>query len=103
MPAKRELTRRGHALWAPPRYDNDWTPKPPAWQEQALCREVDPELFFVEIGPAIEARQVCSLCPVRDECLDWALTFEADAHGIFGGVGPKARAQMRHGGGAVAA
>lgn len=63
------------------------------WRHRAACREdVDPELFFPEgeAGPVVEAqvaaaKAVCTRCPVRLECRDWAV--EAGlAGGVFGGL-----------------
>jgi WhiB family transcriptional regulator, redox-sensing transcriptional regulator len=37
--------------------------------EQALCAQVDPELFFPEKGqPSRKALAVCAACPVRETC-----------------------------------
>ncbi|MTD58412.1 WhiB family transcriptional regulator [Amycolatopsis pithecellobii] len=61
------------------------------WQEEAACRDEDPELFFPvsERGPGArqvaQAKAVCARCPVRAECLQYALDAGLD-HGIFGGT-----------------
>jgi len=62
------------------------------WRARAACQNVDPELFFPsEVGgPAAEARAakakaVCVGCPVRAECLDWALRHSL-GHGVWGGL-----------------
>lgn len=58
------------------------------WQEQAACAGVGWWLFFPEQGHSDDgraARQVCNNCPVRQECLDFALrTGQED--GVWGGV-----------------
>jgi WhiB family transcriptional regulator, redox-sensing transcriptional regulator len=60
------------------------------WRVRAACRDADPELFFPEgvKGPALEAvaraKRICSACPVRAYCLDWALSHRAD-FGVWGG------------------
>ncbi|WP_433291523.1 WhiB family transcriptional regulator [Pseudonocardia sp. CA-142604] len=61
------------------------------WRSQAACRSMDPELFFpvVEVGPLCaaqiaRAKAVCAQCPVRAECLSFALT--QLPHGIAGGL-----------------
>lgn len=70
------------------------------WVERAACRNSDPELFFPvsTTGPAAgqvaEARAVCASCPVRAECLDWALN-TGQADGIWGGTTPEERRTMR--------
>ncbi|HEX6519382.1 MAG TPA: WhiB family transcriptional regulator [Streptosporangiaceae bacterium] len=57
------------------------------WRARAACRITDPELFFPEgtAGPVLQviaqAKRICSGCPVRAWCLDWAL-----AHGIAFGI-----------------
>ena len=46
-----------------------------------------------------EARRMCRQCPVRKECLDYALTFPtSDLHGVWAGLTPRqlsAEAQRR--------
>lgn len=62
-----------------------------AWVESALCREVDPELFFPDGRGAqqtsIHFRQavsVCQKCPVRSDCYSYA--YENDIqYGVWGG------------------
>jgi WhiB family redox-sensing transcriptional regulator len=66
------------------------------WMDDALCREIGPELFFLEdSGVPYEARKVCALCPVQDECLRFALT--ADVEGIWAGTTPSQRRALRRG------
>lgn len=56
------------------------------WTEQALCRRVDPEVFFPPKGDAgTQAKQICAQCPVRAECLDYAIAAD-EKHGIWGGL-----------------
>jgi WhiB family redox-sensing transcriptional regulator len=69
-----------------------------AWRLQALCREVDPEMFFPEAGrPAAdgsEAKKICGACDVREACLNWALEKRID-FGIYGGTTGDERRRMR--------
>lgn len=64
---------------------------PGAWMAWAECRTEDPELFFPigTLRPAEEqaerAAAVCRRCPVRGECLDYALTTR-QRHGIWAGT-----------------
>ena len=63
------------------------------WMESAVCRQLDPELFF---DPACEAEavMVCrEFCPVLDECREWALRSMPD--GACGGMTDRERAQVR--------
>jgi WhiB family redox-sensing transcriptional regulator len=71
-----------------------------SWIERARCIEEDPELFFPvgTTGPAIEqvarAKGVCAACPVRIECLAWALDTCQDA-GVWGGLVEEERRVIR--------
>lgn len=52
------------------------------WRDLAVCAEVGPTLFFPEQGESVrEAKQVCASCPVRKDCLEYALD-----NGLFFGV-----------------
>ncbi|HLU54070.1 MAG TPA: WhiB family transcriptional regulator [Pseudonocardia sp.] len=70
------------------------------WRLAAACRDHDPELFFPlsEVGPGARqverAKAVCAGCPVRSECLDYALAAGLD-HGIFGGMTETERRVLR--------
>ncbi|MEU1312181.1 WhiB family transcriptional regulator [Streptomyces cinnamoneus] len=66
---------------------------------EALCKVIEPEIFYPEPGEdamADMARELCGRCPVRSACLEAALTAEGSAvadkrFGIRGGEGPKER------------
>lgn len=63
------------------------------WRERALCAETDPEIFFPERGYSQkDALAVCGRCPVRAECLQWALAH--GERGIWGGTTERARRRM---------
>jgi WhiB family redox-sensing transcriptional regulator len=70
------------------------------WQQDAVCREVDPELFFPlgEGGAAAvqaeEAKAVCHTCPVMGACLDSALA-HGNPEGIWGGTTETERKSIR--------
>jgi WhiB family redox-sensing transcriptional regulator len=68
------------------------------WVEQALCRQFnDPEIWFPdEAGDsetAQDAKAICTLCPVKDACLEWALA--NNEQGIWGGMGSSQRARLK--------
>jgi hypothetical protein len=71
------------------------------WRARAACRDVDPEMFFpvAEAGtPAgdvaiLHAKRVCRGCPVRAECLTFAL--EVLPYGIAGGLTADERRALR--------
>lgn len=68
----------------------------PSWQQDAECvhhaGEVD---FFPARGESVrEAKAVCALCPVREDCLEFALRLKV-AHGVWGGMSERERRSMR--------
>ena len=69
----------------------------PDWRDEAACLHTDPELFFPisASGPAreqaAEAKAICAICPVRRECLTFALR-TGQLHGIWGGTTEDERA-----------
>ncbi|MBV2353038.1 WhiB family transcriptional regulator [Streptomyces sp. J2-1] len=70
------------------------------WRDDAACRHEDPDLFFPvgTTGPAhVQARQakgVCAGCPVREQCLDWALD-TGQSIGVWGGTTENERRALR--------
>jgi WhiB family redox-sensing transcriptional regulator len=67
---------------------------PLEWMNDALCAQVDTEIFFPGPGePARDALRVCRSCTVRLDCLNHALTYPA--LGIWGGTTLKERQKMR--------
>ena len=68
---------------------------PGAWQDEANCLGVDPDLFFPERGASTrEAKEVCRGCVVRDECLEFALA-NGEKFGIWGGMSERERRRIR--------
>ena len=66
------------------------------WVEQAVCRSVDPDLWFPEGGmnqwsPVF---RICASCPVRRDCLKEALDLDIE-YGIWGGVPSRVRERIR--------
>lgn len=65
------------------------------WQAGALCAQTDPEEFFPERGgSARPAKSVCAQCPVRQECLEYALEND-ERFGIWGGLSEYERRPLR--------
>jgi WhiB family redox-sensing transcriptional regulator len=56
------------------------------WFDDAACRALDTAMFFpASEADAGAAKAVCAACPVRAECLDYAVeTRQPD--GVFGGL-----------------
>ena len=77
----------------------------PEWQADGACRPFPMSLFFPEknCDPAVikHALQICGGCPVRTECLRYAIENKID-HGIWGGSTAQARINMRRAKPAVA-
>lgn len=70
-------------------------PRPLDWMSDARCVETDPEAFFPSTGNSgAAAKRVCRVCPVRDECLAWALE-TGEPHGVLGGASAEDRRRMR--------
>lgn len=67
------------------------------WMERALCREIpDPDAFYPLPGDsktAADAKAVCRLCDVREDCLSYALQHQ-EVHGVWGGLTPRARNKL---------
>ena len=67
------------------------------WRELAACRGTELEVFFPERGEtAGPARQVCARCPVRQACLDYAISNRI-THGIWGGLTERERRGLQSG------
>jgi WhiB family redox-sensing transcriptional regulator len=70
------------------------------WRNQASCRSTAQELFFPvgSTGEAIDqivaAKVVCDSCPVRAQCLQFALETNQEA-GIWGGTSEEERRRLR--------
>lgn len=55
------------------------------WVKQANCLDEDTKVFYPHNGRDYEARlTICEQCPVKLECLDYALKHK-DINGIWGG------------------
>ena len=71
--------------------------QPPGdWVDLALCAQTDPELFFNDGNQFAYATaiQICSGCPVVNECLDYAIN-QNITDGVWGGLTPTQRYAMR--------
>ena len=63
------------------------------WSDQALCKDKTDQMFPKEhkdLSYISEARRMCRQCPVRKDCLEYALSFPAsDQHGVWAGLTPR--------------
>jgi WhiB family redox-sensing transcriptional regulator len=71
------------------------------WRSAAACRSADPELFFPisdsgkSLEQVAEAKAVCAGCPVRRECLAFAVATQ-QVDGIWGGTTADERSAVVH-------
>lgn len=78
-----------------------WQPDDPQeWRDRAACRGVATELFYPngrQRGDQMQAIAICEACPVRTDCLQWALAnFDnRNDYGVWGGTTAKQRRGLR--------
>ena len=67
------------------------------WMAEGKCRELFPDTFFPSDGVGVEiAKRICADCPVRESCLEYALSLNIE-HGVWGGESERARRRIaRH-------
>ena len=64
------------------------------WRQLAACRGVEPETFYpITDEEAEEAKVICADCPVREICLDFALT-NRERDGVWGGATERERRRI---------
>jgi WhiB family redox-sensing transcriptional regulator len=67
------------------------------WSQQALCAQTSSEIFFpAPDDPGTEAKKICRRCPVRAECLTFAISND-ERFGIWGGLDPDERRNLLRG------
>jgi WhiB family redox-sensing transcriptional regulator len=68
----------------------------PSWHQDAECVHYTGRVdFFPARGESVrEAKAVCAVCTVREECLDFALRLKV-AHGVWGGLSERERRSVR--------
>jgi WhiB family redox-sensing transcriptional regulator len=65
------------------------------WAIQAKCLQAEPDTFFPEKGGSTrEAKRICMLCDVREECLSYALAND-ERFGIWGGLSERERRRLK--------
>ncbi len=68
-----------------------------SWVDDAICSQTDPESFFVEKGGTTKpAKLICQGCPVRQQCLDYALKHD-ERWGVWGGYSERERRRLQRG------
>lgn len=67
------------------------------WRKDAACAGSDLELFFPSDDDAdaiARAKDVCESCPVREDCLQFALSTN-QTDGVWGGLDANERRRLR--------
>lgn len=68
-----------------------------SWMPDGLCTQSDPDEWYPDKGGSTyQAKQICRRCPVRQQCLDYALTTQ-QGHGVWGGYSERERRRLRSG------
>ncbi len=73
-----------------------WEPEE-GWRADAACSGADASLFFPcgeDEALAQAAKAVCAVCPVREECLQYALATN-QSEGVWGGMSAGDRRRLR--------
>jgi hypothetical protein len=65
------------------------------WQSEAACRSYPIDYFFHNEAEVVSdsVRELCTACPVREECLNLAIA--TDSTGIWAGTTTEQRRSMR--------
>lgn len=75
-------------------------PRETTWRDLGACLDEDPDLFAPDgttgrwVQVIAQAKAICGRCPVREQCLQWAIDTRQD-YGIFGGLDEYERQQRR--------
>lgn len=68
--------------------------EPDPWVTHARCRGLDAAEFFPDESIGVDhAQHICIDCPVRVECLNYALEHHIN-HGIWGGTSQRERHRL---------
>jgi len=69
----------------------------PAWLDRGICAQIGGDMWFPDKGDRQDVaacKKVCAGCPVRRQCLDWALE-TCEMFGIWGGLTSMERRKLR--------
>ena len=65
-----------------------------SWRQRAACRGVEPDVFYpVSDEEAEEAKAICEECPVRQPCLEYAIS-NREKDGVWGGATERERRRI---------
>ncbi len=66
-----------------------------AWMAKAACKGSNVHEFFPMGRGSTSTIDTCNVCAVRDECLDYVLSFGANQPGVWGGTTEQDRKRAR--------
>lgn len=65
------------------------------WMDQRRCRDIPRETFYPDNSAGVaRARRICARCPVRVQCLEYALDNHI-ADGVWGGTSERQRLRLQ--------
>ena len=73
-------------------------PESATWQDNAACKGHNPDLWHPtsgDVASAARAKAICARCPVRQECLDLAIS-NSEQHGIWAGLRARELTRASH-------
>ena len=100
QPARRPSEPKGSRVALTWIRTHDWDQDD--WRTRSLCRDSNPELFFpigatgIALDQIDAAKEICTVCPVHGECLEFALATNQEA-GVWGGTTEEERRKLRKG------
>ena len=66
----------------------------PAWAATAACKGLQPGIFYPAPDDEAEtAKEICSVCPVQDICLEHAIE-RREHNGVWGGATERERQRI---------
>lgn len=66
-----------------------------AWVSDALCPQVDADIFYVNKGGSTgPAKAICAMCPVAEQCLQYAIEHD-ERWGVWGGKSERERRAIK--------
>jgi len=68
---------------------------PMQWKERGRCKGIDPAVFYPDDDEdeGLDAKEICATCPVREACLEHAITAR-EKIGVWGGYTARERRRL---------
>ena len=94
---KREMLdrQRSHLDPVAPTAPQDDDPNPKTWKDKANCYGSDTGVFYPSNDASVDVpKRVCGDCPVKVECLEFALS-NNEVFGVWGGTSERERRRIK--------